>query len=121
MFQILSDQQVVTSAPLQFPCASSPSNRQQVWRKKAILWRVLIFGEPHLRRVLTAYSYYYSETRTHLGLGKDAPNGRAVQRLGFMSQSPSSRAYIIATHGHDFREGQAVSIHASPAKWRGAI
>jgi hypothetical protein len=35
--------------------------------------RVLIFGKPHLRRVLTAYSIYYNEMRTHLGLSKDAP------------------------------------------------
>jgi hypothetical protein len=34
---------------------------------------LLIFGEQHLRRVLTLYSLYYNETRTHLGLGKDAP------------------------------------------------
>src|SRR3954469_18256069 len=41
---------------------------------------VLIFGERHLRRVLTSYSVYYNETRTHLGLGKDAPPGRAIER-----------------------------------------
>ena len=34
---------------------------------------MVIFGERHLRRVLTLYSLYYNETRTHLGLGKDAP------------------------------------------------
>jgi hypothetical protein len=33
-----------------------------------------------LRRVLTLYFGYYNETRTHLGLGKDAPLRRAVQR-----------------------------------------
>jgi hypothetical protein len=43
---------------------------------------VLIFGEQHLRRVLTLYALYYNETRTHLGLAKDAPRRRAVQRCG---------------------------------------
>jgi hypothetical protein len=43
---------------------------------------VLIFGERHLRGVLTLYSPYYNETRTHLGLGKDAPLGRAVEQSG---------------------------------------
>ena len=43
---------------------------------------VLILGERHLRRVLTLYSLYYNETRTHLGLAKDAPLQRAVQRSG---------------------------------------
>jgi transposase InsO family protein len=42
----------------------------------------LIFGERHLRRALTLYSLYYNETRTHLGLGKDAPLRRAVERSG---------------------------------------
>ena len=43
---------------------------------------VLIFGERHLRRVLTSYSVYYNETRTHLGLGKDAP--RRYPAKGFV-------------------------------------
>ena len=37
-----------------------------------LLDHVLIFGERHLRRGLTSYSLYYDETRTHLGLSKDA-------------------------------------------------
>ena len=40
---------------------------------------VVIFGERHLRRILTLYLLYYNETRTHLGLGKDAPPRRPVQ------------------------------------------
>jgi putative transposase len=58
-----------------------------------MLWRdcldhVLIFDEHHLRRVLTLYSLYYNETRTHLGLGKDAPLRRAVQRSGTIIITP---------------------------------
>jgi hypothetical protein len=47
---------------------------------------VLIFGERHLRRVLTLYSRYYNETRTHFG--KDAPLRRAVQRSGNIVTTP---------------------------------
>jgi hypothetical protein len=50
--------------------------------------RLLIFGERHLRRVLTLYSVYYNETRTHLGLGKDAPLRRAVKRSGASVTAP---------------------------------
>ena len=50
--------------------------------RRECLDHVLVFGERHLRRVLTLYSLYYNETRTHLGLGKDAPLGRAVERFG---------------------------------------
>jgi hypothetical protein len=42
--------------------------------------RVLVFGEAHLRQILSAYTAYYNQMRTHLALGKDAPLGRAVQR-----------------------------------------
>jgi hypothetical protein len=35
---------------------------------------VLVFGELHLHRILAAYSSYYNETRTHLGLAKDITN-----------------------------------------------
>ena len=40
---------------------------------------VIVLGENHLRRILTAYSSYYHKTRTHLSLGKDAPDPRALQ------------------------------------------
>jgi hypothetical protein len=48
--------------------------------RRDCLDHVLIFGERHLRRTLTAYFSYYNETRTHLSLDKDAPISRAVQR-----------------------------------------
>jgi hypothetical protein len=50
--------------------------------------RLLIYGERHLRRILTLYSLYYNETRTHLGLGKDAPLRRSVQRSGSIIVTP---------------------------------
>ena len=49
---------------------------------------VLILGERHLRRVLKSYSLYYNETRTHLGLDKDTPLARAVQRSGAVVAIP---------------------------------
>src|SRR4029453_16476229 len=39
-------------------------------------------------RVLSLYSLYYNETRTHLGLAKDAPLRRAVQRSGTIVTTP---------------------------------
>ena len=56
--------------------------------RRDCLDHVLIFGEQHLRRVLTLYSLYYNETRTHLGLSKDAPLRRAVQRTGTIVTIP---------------------------------
>ena len=50
--------------------------------------QVLIFGETHLRQILTLYAAYYNQSRTHLSLHKDAPLGRAVQRYGTIAATP---------------------------------
>src|SRR5215475_5097090 len=56
--------------------------------RRECLDHVLIYGERHLRRILTLYSLYYNETRTHLGLGKDTPLRRPVQRFGTIVTTP---------------------------------
>ena len=56
--------------------------------RRECLDHVLIFGERHLRRVLKSYSVYYNETRTHLGLGKDTPLPRPIQRTGTIAATP---------------------------------
>jgi hypothetical protein len=53
--------------------------------------RMLIFGESHLRQILSSYAAYYNEVRTHLALGKDAPLGRAAQRTGAIVGIPTER------------------------------
>jgi transposase InsO family protein len=50
--------------------------------------QVLVFGETHLRQILSSYAAYYNEVRTHLALRKDAPLGRAVQRSGAIVAIP---------------------------------
>jgi hypothetical protein len=49
---------------------------------------MLVFGESHLRQILSSCAAYYNEARTHLALGKDAPLGRAVQRTGVIVAIP---------------------------------
>lgn len=41
---------------------------------------VIVFGEDHLRRVLDSYFAYYHEVRTHLSLGRNAPEPREIKR-----------------------------------------
>jgi hypothetical protein len=61
-------------------------------------------------RVLTLYALYYNETRTHLGLAKDAPR----RRYGDVVTTHQSCAdCIIATPGYDFREGQGAANGAT--------
>ena len=50
--------------------------------RRECLDRVLIFGEVHLRRILSSYAAYYNHVRPHLAVGKDTPLGRRVQRSG---------------------------------------
>ncbi len=40
---------------------------------------VVVFNENHLRRLLRGYLAYYHSCRTHLSLGKDAPEPRPVE------------------------------------------
>ena len=56
--------------------------------RRDCLDHVLIFGERHLRQILTSYFSYYNETRTHLSLDKDAPLPRAIQRCGTIVATP---------------------------------
>jgi transposase InsO family protein len=50
--------------------------------RRECLDHVVVLGEAHLRRILSAYADYYNRTRTHLALEKDAPLGRPVHAIG---------------------------------------
>jgi transposase InsO family protein len=56
--------------------------------RRECLDRMLIFGEAHLRRILSMYAIYYNESRTHLSLHKDAPLHQAIQRSGIVVAVP---------------------------------
>jgi transposase InsO family protein len=43
--------------------------------RRDCLDHVVVFGERHLRSILGSYFEYYHDSRTHLSLGKDTPNG----------------------------------------------
>jgi len=47
--------------------------------RRECLDHVVVLGERHLRRLLTAYFAYYHRARTHLSLDKDAPDGRTIE------------------------------------------
>ncbi|MFH1679892.1 MAG: integrase core domain-containing protein, partial [Candidatus Eisenbacteria bacterium] len=46
--------------------------------RRECLDHMIIFNEDHLRRVLREYFRYYTDSRTHIGLGKDCPEPRPV-------------------------------------------
>ena len=51
---------------------------------------VVVLGQRHAVRLVRAYITYHCTHRTHLGLGKDTPDGRAV------APRPSARATVVA-------------------------
>jgi hypothetical protein len=56
--------------------------------RRECLDHILLTGEQYLRRVLKCYMEYYNAVRTHLSLGKDAPNRRAVRRHWHIKMRP---------------------------------
>src|SRR3974377_1047205 len=56
--------------------------------RRECLDHMVIFGEAHLRRILSAYAVYYNHTRTHLALHKDCRLKRPVQRFGSVTTIP---------------------------------
>src|SRR5499427_3001902 len=47
--------------------------------RRDLLDHVIILNERHLKRLMSSYLLYYHEDRTHLGLAKDTPAGRAIE------------------------------------------
>ena len=47
--------------------------------RRECLNHVIVINDKHLRRILKIYFRYYHESRTHLSLGKDAPEARQIQ------------------------------------------
>jgi len=80
----IRDRPISPGSPWQNGCAE----RLIGTLRRECLDQMLIFGEGHLRRVLSAYAAYYNQARTHLALGKDAPLHRAVQRSGDIASIP---------------------------------
>jgi transposase InsO family protein len=56
--------------------------------RRECLDHLMVSGEAHLRRILKTYAAYYNEVRTHLSLGKDAPNFRRAETVGNIVAMP---------------------------------
>src|SRR5258708_2101652 len=59
--------------------------------RRECLDHVIVLGERHFRRLLTAHLTYYHGTRTHLALEKDTPTTRCVQ-------APAARPVVAFPH-----------------------
>jgi transposase InsO family protein len=48
--------------------------------RRELLDHVIVLNERHLKRLMNAYVRYYHEDRTHLGLAKETPGNRPVEK-----------------------------------------
>jgi transposase InsO family protein len=64
------------------PCQNANSERLIGSIRRECLDHIVMFGEAHLRRIVTAHLSYYNELRTHLSLNSDAPVHRPIDRFG---------------------------------------
>lgn len=69
-------EQIVTA--VRCPWQSGYCERVVGTLKRECLNHMIIFNEAHARRVHRGYLDYHHGARTHIGLDKDAPGGRAV-------------------------------------------
>ena len=49
---------------------------------------LIVVNAEHLQRILVKYATYYNDVRTHLSLGKDAPDTRLIERFGDIVAHP---------------------------------
>ena len=50
--------------------------------RRECLDHVIVLGETHLHRIMSSFTDYYNQARTHLALGKDVPVGRSIEPSG---------------------------------------
>jgi transposase InsO family protein len=61
------------------PWQNGYSERMHLSLRRDLLEHIIPLSEQHLRRLIKEYVRYCHDDRTHLGLGKDCPCGRAVE------------------------------------------
>jgi hypothetical protein len=74
--------------------------------RRECLDQMLVFGEAHLRQILSAYAAYYNQVRTHLALAKERPWVRRCSGPVSLSPSQSCLGCTTITFGYNFRKGQ---------------
>jgi transposase InsO family protein len=89
------------------PCQNPYVERLIGTVRRECLDRVLVFGEAHLRHILSSYAAHYNEVRTHLAL-KDAPAGSGGPAVRRHCRHPQScLGCTTITFGYNFRKTQA--------------
>jgi transposase InsO family protein len=83
--------------------------------RRECLDHLTVRNEAHLLRVLQSYTSYYNATRTHLGLRKDSPDRRPIERGGRIVACDVLGGCTIDTRGSSFRKGQLAFRQSAPS------
>ena len=81
--------------------------------RRECLNHVLVFGERHLRLILTRYFAYYHRARTHIALDKDAPDLRPIE-LPNVVDPLDHRAHIVPVSGATARSRSSIANSLAP-------
>jgi len=66
--------------------------------RRDLLDHVIVLNERHLKRLMTEYVHYYHNDRTHLGLEKQTPEGREVDRVASQGRRVISMPRLGGLH-----------------------
>jgi Integrase core domain len=81
--------------------------------RRECLDHVIVFGEAHLRRILSRYAAYYNVSRIHRSLDKDSPFHRAIERLGLITSQPVLGGLHHNIAESSFRHTQVIAASSS--------
>jgi Integrase core domain len=82
--------------------------------RREVLDHGIVFGEHHLRQVLSSHLTYHNEASTHLSLNKDAPVPRSsrrrtdIRKISSRRMASPTRSDLI--YGKDRREIHVTSV-----------
>ena len=68
--------------------------------RRELLDHAIVLDDRHLRRLLSEYLAYYHQDRTHLGVDKDAPVARIVERRPAGAVVVHARPRVGGLHHH---------------------
>jgi putative transposase len=88
----------IIRTPVQAPNANACAERWIHSVREECLDKILILGERHLRRVLTAYLAYYNQARAHQGIDQQCP----VPLEHLARAGPIERRDILGGVLHDY-------------------
>ena len=93
-----SEAVTIIRTPARAPNANAFAERWIRSAREECVDKILILGEGHLRRVLTAYVEYYNHARPHQGIGQHCP----VRVVGAVKDGPIERRDILGGVLHDY-------------------